>query len=138
VFATAAAVVLTLALTSLLAILVGSKTPSVPLALVVTILRLLVACWVGWLVWKRPADRSTSSGLSRAVGIGVAVVGGIGFCGGFFGPLLFDPQANQGPLLGIFITGPIGAIVGGIGGAVYWGVRRKREADTDTDADTYS
>lgn len=27
---------------------------------------------------------------------------------GFVGPLIFTPDANQGPLLGIFITGPIG------------------------------
>jgi len=29
------------------------------------------------------------------------------------------PNANQGPLLGIFFTGPIGFTVGGILGAVY-------------------
>jgi hypothetical protein len=47
------------------------------------------------------------------------IVGGIGFCAGFFGPLVFAPEANQGPLLGIFITGPLGALLGAIGGVVY-------------------
>jgi hypothetical protein len=37
---------------------------------------------------------------------------GMCFAGGFFGPLIFAPDANQGPLLGIFITGPIGIVVG--------------------------
>lgn len=46
------------------------------------------------------------------------ILGIIGFCGGFFGPIIFTPDANQGPLLGLFITGPggfvLGLIVGGI------------------------
>lgn len=47
------------------------------------------------------------------------MVGGIGFAGGFFGPTIVTPEANQGPLLGIFITGPIGFVVGAMAGAVY-------------------
>jgi hypothetical protein len=39
-------------------------------------------------------------------------IGGFGFCAGFFGPIIFVPGANQGPLLGIFITGPLGILVG--------------------------
>ncbi len=48
------------------------------------------------------------------------IVGSIGFAIGFFGPLMWAPDANQGPLLGIFITGPIGFWVG-----VAWGVFRE-------------
>lgn len=44
--------------------------------------------------------------------VGGAVLGAIGFAGGFFGPIIFNPQANQGPLLGIFITGPLGFLIG--------------------------
>lgn len=45
-----------------------------------------------------------------------AVVGGVAFAAGFFGPIIFTPEANQGPLLGIFITGPLGFVIGmGIG-----------------------
>jgi hypothetical protein len=40
------------------------------------------------------------------------ILGGIGFALGFFGPLIVAPQANQGPLLGIFITGPCGFVIG--------------------------
>ena len=51
----------------------------------------------------------------------------IGFIGGFFSPILLDPGANQGPLLGIFFTGPLGFVVGAIGGAaVYWWFRHDR------------
>jgi hypothetical protein len=58
--------------------------------------------------------------------LGAGILGGIGFIGGFFGPMIFAPEANQGPLLGIFITGPLGAILGGIGGALvgWWRNRR--------------
>jgi hypothetical protein len=46
---------------------------------------------------------------------------------GFFGPLIFTPDANQGPLLGIFITGPLGFVLGGIGGGIYWAARGRHQ-----------
>ena len=50
------------------------------------------------------------------------VLGGIGFIAGFFGPILLTPEANQGPLLGIFITGPLGFVFG-----LGWGVFRETQ-----------
>jgi hypothetical protein len=47
------------------------------------------------------------------------LVGGICFAAGFFGPIIFAPGANQGPLLGIFITGPLGFLAG-----LAWGIFR--------------
>jgi hypothetical protein len=44
---------------------------------------------------------------------------------GFFGPMLLALGANQGPLLGIFITGPLGFLAG-----LAWGVFR---AATESD-----
>jgi hypothetical protein len=43
-------------------------------------------------------------------------VGGISFAAGFVGPLLFS-QSNLGPLLGIFVTGPLGVLAGALIGA---------------------
>ena len=40
------------------------------------------------------------------------VAGSIGFAGGFFGPIVLTPEANQGPLLGILVTGPAGFLLG--------------------------
>jgi len=40
------------------------------------------------------------------------IFGAIGFIGGFFGPMVLTPDANQGPMLGIFITGPLGFLAG--------------------------
>ncbi len=44
--------------------------------------------------------------------IAAVCVGATGFVAGFFLPLLLSPEANQGPLLGIFVTGPGGALLG--------------------------
>ena len=44
-----------------------------------------------------------------------AVVLGItGFVCGFVGPMVFAPESNQGPMLGVFITGPASALLGAI------------------------
>lgn len=42
----------------------------------------------------------------------VLIVGGTGFAAGFLGPVIFAPGANQGPLVGILISGPGGAVLG--------------------------
>jgi hypothetical protein len=46
------------------------------------------------------------------------ILGIVGFVCGFVGPVIFTPEANQGPLLGIFITGPLGVVVGLVVGFV--------------------
>jgi hypothetical protein len=46
------------------------------------------------------------------------VLGAVGFAAGFFGPLALNPEANTGPLVGILITGPGGAIAGAFLGAL--------------------
>ena len=53
-------------------------------------------------------------------------IANFGFAVGFFGPILFNPEVTQGPLLGIFITGPFGAIIGAIMGAVI-GYKKSKE-----------
>lgn len=42
-----------------------------------------------------------------------------GFCAGFYGPIALLPQSNQGPLMGIFITGPGGLIGGSFAGLLF-------------------
>lgn len=81
------------------------------------------AIWAARRVWLQLEDVS-QAGLSVFVGVGAVALGGLGFVAGFFGPMLFAPEANQGPLLGIFITGPAGAALGGLAGWFYWLKRR--------------
>ena len=54
-----------------------------------------------------------------------AVVGAISFSLGFFGPMIFTPQSNQGPLLGVFVTGPLGVVAGAIIGCVLGLIKKK-------------
>ncbi len=46
------------------------------------------------------------------------MLGVVGFVCGFIGPLVLAPDANQGPMLGIFITGPAGIALGAVLGLV--------------------
>jgi hypothetical protein len=46
---------------------------------------------------------------------------------GFFGPIVLAPEANQGPLLGIFITGPLGFLLGFVLGYGYAALRERPE-----------
>lgn len=78
----------------------------------------------GWFTWTRTA--AVNASLTRSVGYWALVVGAIGFVAGFFGPMIMTPGANQGPLLGILITGPAGVLIGAVGGLVHWLVERKR------------
>ncbi len=91
------------------------------------VLAIVAAAAAGRYVWR--ATATVQSGLVNSVMLGALVTGGIGFAGGFFGPLLFMPEANQGPLLGIFITGPLGCILGAVGGVVHWVVRGRRRVN---------
>ena len=83
---------------------------------------LLFAGSVGWFVWRKLSDGDLSNIL-----LGAVLFGSIGFVGGFFGPMLLTPQANLGPLLGIFITGPLGLVLGAIGGLIYSRAREKNK-----------
>jgi hypothetical protein len=96
----------------------GSVLPS--------LIALACAAAAGWSVWNRLGK--VNPGLVTSVMLGAMVLGAIGFCGGFFGPMIFAPEANQGPLLGLFITGPLGFLLGGIGGLVYWQAKKRKGA----------
>jgi hypothetical protein len=73
-----------------------------------------ILAWLGW--WFVIRGWRTVEARLRWALLGGIVVGGLGFIIGFFGPLLWAPDANQGPLLGIFVTGPIGFVIGAVGG----------------------
>ncbi len=59
------------------------------------------------------------SELRKSPGFWALAMGVVGGAAGFFGPMILDPEANQGPLLGIFITGPGGALAGLMLGLIF-------------------
>ena len=77
-----------------------------------------------FLLWFAALAHSPSEldKLARTLLIGL-VAGAICLVLGFVGPLIFTPENNLGPLLGIFITGPAGFILGCIGGFVWTRLR---------------
>jgi hypothetical protein len=85
-----------------------------------------IACAVaaGKYVWRVTESADAGGLLHRTLG-GAFIVGGIAFAAGFFGPMIFAPDANQGPLLGLLITGPLGFLLGGVAGFV-WGLAQRR------------
>ncbi len=76
-------------------------------------------------VWRHPT--SLSEGLPTSILRGAIILGALGFSAGFFGPMLIEPESNQGPLFGILISGPLGFLLGAIGGAIYWILRHKKK-----------
>ena len=107
-------------------LLVRQSEPPQWLVLVAFLIAVVSAVVVARSVWRRTGASapSASPGLARSVFMGAGIVGAIGFAIGFFGPIIVSPGANQGPLLGIFVTGPLGLVVGAVAGAIYWRLHR--------------
>jgi len=91
------------------------------IVIVADIVSLFCAIVAGCYVWKKLG--SANSGLISSILIGSAILGGVGFLAGFFGPIIFTRGSPQGPFLGIFFTGPLGFLFGGIAGGIYWAIR---------------
>lgn len=113
--------------TYLIALMLVLLSPFGGLGMFGSLLPLAAAVCGAWYVWSNPQRLSGS--VRGMAGLGAVVVGGIGFVIGFFGPMLFAPEANQGPMLGIFITGPLGVILGAVGGALFARWQARQEAD---------
>jgi uncharacterized membrane protein len=68
--------------------------------------------------------------------LGGVIFGFIGFSIGFFGPIIVDKilstNSPQGPLIGIFITGPLGFVAGVIAGLVYGCIRNSKQKSKQT------
>jgi hypothetical protein len=94
---------------------------------------LVAAAGVAHYAWRHKSW--APQGLVGCVILGAAIMSGVGFSAGWFGPMIFDP-GSQGPLAA-FITAPLGFLVGSIGGAFYWAWwGRKKESASDIPART--
>lgn len=87
---------------------------------------LACAALAGWYAWKLVSGEKISVGAS--VISGALMLGSLCFIIGFLGPMAFAKDTSQGPLFGVFITGPLGVILGAIGGYVY-AARQKVSVD---------
>jgi len=89
---------------------------------------LAALCW--WFALR--GHRAASRRRMRFVLAGGFALGGLGFIVGFFGPLVWAPDANQGPLLGIFLTGPLGFVLGAAVAWIYARIRDRGVGDSVT------
>jgi hypothetical protein len=94
---------------------IGSGFDSFRLILGSTAATVAILCWY----FVARGHRAESRSRLRYALWGGFVVGGVSFLVGFVGPIIVTPEANQGPLLGIFVTGPAGFVAGVILGALY-------------------
>jgi hypothetical protein len=82
-----------------------------------------MALWLftmGFLCWwpVLGAGEATSRARIRTAWRSGWALGAAGLALGFFGPLVIRPDANLGPLLGILATGPLGFVLGVLGGVI--------------------
>ena len=89
-----------------------------------SIISFAIAIGIAKLVWN--LSEKVKSPVATFGIVGAILVGSIGFIGGFLGPIILRPDSPQGPLLGIFFTGPIGFCIGLVGGIVY-GLRKEKK-----------
>lgn len=103
------------------------KEPKEWILIIPYVFAFLIAAYLAFIVWGKNNPKKNSNPtqgdyiISGAIGLGV-----IGFLAGFVGPLIFMPDANQGPLLGILITGPGGVVLGAVGGSIYGYIKKKK------------
>ena len=72
-----------------------------------------------FLIWfALRGHRQATRNAIRTGCIAGAVTGAMGLAAGFLAPILMSPDSPQGPLLGIFVTGPIGVMLGTVVGAL--------------------
>ncbi len=93
--------------------------------LIAFVASLASAIWAGRYMWRRTQD---GGGVLTMTFGGAMIVGTAGFLFGFFGPMIWAPDANQGPLLGLLYTGPLGFLLGGVAGLIY-GLGRRYARD---------
>ncbi|MCX4189771.1 hypothetical protein [Methylophaga sp. OBS3] len=72
------------------------------------LMALIVALCVASRIW--PKTQTWPQSLLGWTLAGSLLLGLIGFVAGYFGPMLLAPDAPQGPLLGVFVTGPMSLV----------------------------
>jgi hypothetical protein len=120
--------ILALSLSSAFIFVLEQSDAPMALNVLFLVLRLAVTFLAARMIWRRLSYPSAAPSIWQAIALGALLVGGIAFFVGFFGPIIFAPNANQGPMLGLFITGPLGAVLGGIGGAIRHKLQQRRRA----------
>ena len=125
----AAAAALALILSTLVLYMVGRELarPDVASVILTAVIYAPVAALAlvcGWFALRGHVEESRAE-MRAGCATGVAV-GAVGLVAGVLGPVILTPNSNQGPLLGVLVTGPLGAAAGTVIGIVARRARRRR------------
>lgn len=91
------------------------------------ILAIISGVLIGLFIWFITKD--VSRNFAGKIFITAFAIGAIGFIIGFIGPLIVTPEANLGPLLGFFATGPLSFVFGLIIGGLYWKIKDRNHSN---------
>ncbi len=72
---------------------------------------LVAVSFIAWWIFLKYDDNLHRKRIKHSMLV-ATIIGGTSFIIGFVGPMIFTPKANQGPLLGILFTGPVGFLLG--------------------------
>jgi drug/metabolite transporter (DMT)-like permease len=105
-------------------LLIHDMNHSVPVSVLIS---LIITLLILIFLWKKTENGLVPKNLGPWMLIGGCAIGFIAFIFGFFGPMIFSPTSNQGPLLGILVTGPFGFLIGVIAGMLFWRFKVKNK-----------
>lgn len=97
-----------------------SGLASVSISLIITSIILIF-------LWKKTENVLVPKNLGAWMLMGGFTIGVITFIFGYFGPMIYFPKSNDGPLLGILVTGPFGFLIGLIAGMLFWRFKVKNK-----------
>lgn len=110
-------------LTAGLLLIIVSPMPAGVFSLV---LGLFLATLLALAIWFAVRGQSVEArDRMRAACKGGLLFGGVAFAIGFIGPILLSPNSGNGPFFGILFTGPVGFVMGVVGGLL-WDFRHPR------------
>ncbi len=105
-------------------LLIHGMNHSVPVSVSIS---LIITSIISIFLWKKTENVLVSKNLGLWMLMGGFTIGFVAFIFGFFGPMIFSPTSNQGPLLGILFTGPLGFLIGLIAGMLFWRFKVKNK-----------
>ena len=86
---------------------------------------LVSATVAGFFMWSQTRSIPVPRTLGSSLKYGALVGGKLGIFAGLVGPIVLTPEANLGPMVGMFVMGPFGVLLGALAGFIWWKDRKQ-------------